>query len=487
MLDLRQYAPEHRAELEHLWSSDGWREVRDSGLLEQTCQRRLEPGETKDFIGTVVDQLLAFNEGVARDAIAAGEADEARLFAQLSRWPAGLEGRRPEISFLGFNLSYKCNFDPRCIYCNQPDVPATVDVEDFKQIVEAATDSAAGKGPYIYITGGEPLLLEEQVWGDEGLVAFATRRGAAVNINTNASLITPEIALRFIGGGLAKLHISFDTADALVQDELWGGGGHVQRVLEGICHIQLAREAVGVTYPAVHTNCVLTNRNAAMLPQLLACLLGKRKRLSDRKDPLFDDLFPHVIPVGGAENDHLRLSEDEWTRFYEETWPSVVFEWDEHQAQLGIAPEDRMALSGPFNSPYLRVDHRGGLAALASVAAHGRYGELALSEHCYVAPTQSSFTPDGQQFRCGSHAVRRILPIGTVDGELYENIRQGVDDLEQLPDTESCYGCALATLYINQTVETRLRKKLAEMLATGGQALPEQAPAGSGAATPRTW
>ena len=475
MLDLSQYTEDHRAELERLWSSDGWQAVRASGLLEEVRQRRPELGSTRDFIGAVVDQLLEFNEGAVSAAIEAGEADEGRLFVQLSRWPAGLGGRCLEISFLGFNLSYKCNFDPRCIYCNQPHIPATVDIDEFKRIVEESTDSAGDRGPYVYITGGEPLLLEEKVWGDDGLVAFATGRGCAVNVNTNASLMTPEAALRLIGCGLGKLHISYDTTDAVMQDDMWGGGGHVQRVQEGIHNVQLAREAVGAAHPVIHINCVLTRRNAPMLPQLVADLLRKRKQVYDRKQPLFDDLFFHVIPVGGAENTELWLSEDEWTRFYEETWPAVVFVWDEHQAELGIAPEDRMGLGGPFNSPYLRVDHRGGLPALASNAAHGRYGELALSDYCYVAPTQSSFTPDGQQFRCGSHAVRRILPIGTVDGDFHDNIRRGVDDLEQLPNPESCYGCAMATLYINQTVQARLRKKLEEMLAPHAETSGEHA------------
>ena len=81
-----------------------------------------------------------------------------------------------------------------------------------------------------------------------------------------------------------------------------------------------------------------------------------------------------------------------------------------------------------------------------------------------MAPTQGSFTPDGYQYRCGSHAIRRILPIGKAgEGSFFENIRTGIAGLDGLPQEEDCYGCALATLYINQAVEGKLRERLKEM------------------------
>ena len=97
-------------------------------------------------------------------------------------------------------------------------------------------------------------------------------------------------------------------------------------------------------------------------------------------------------------------------------------------------------------------------------AADGRYGRLALSAACYVSPTQASFTPDGKQYRCGSHAIRRILPTGEAnDGGVYENIGKGLPGLDELPTEANCYGCALATLYINQAVEKKLHERLDQL------------------------
>jgi len=286
MVDLSQYTPDHRAELEQLLDSPDWRRLIDTGRVAEVQSGRVEPGTTRDYIDTVVDQLLAFNEPAVRQEIAGGGSERAHLLDRLRRWPPGLEGRDPLLSFLGLTVTYDCNFDPRCVYCNQEWLERTVSPEDWRRVVAEATEHNGGSGPYIYITGGEPLNVEEELLGRDGLVAFASRRGAAVNINTNAFLITPEIALRIVESGLSKLHISLDTDDREVQDHLWGGE-RLERVLEGIYHVQLARDLVGSPDPEIHTNCVLTRLNFDALPRLFSFILTKRKQLADRKQPLF--------------------------------------------------------------------------------------------------------------------------------------------------------------------------------------------------------
>jgi hypothetical protein len=215
----------------------------------------------------------------------------------------------------------------------------------------------------------------------------------------------------------------------------------------------------------IHTDCVLTNRNLDLFPELFAFILDKHKQTADKDDPLFYDLFPHVIPIGGSDNNHLRPSEDEFRRFYEEIWPQVCEMWNTYQDKVGVAEDKRGPLFGYFSNPFLRVAHKGGLDAYVKASAEGRYGKLALAQHCYVAPTQASFTPDGHQHRCGSHGIRRILPIGNIaERGVFDSIRAGVSGLETLPQEDHCYGCALATLYINQAVESKLREKLEAML-----------------------
>jgi MoaA/NifB/PqqE/SkfB family radical SAM enzyme len=268
------------------------------------------------------------------------------------------------------------------------------------------------------------------------------------------------VALHLVQSGLAKLHISLDTADESLQDRLCGGR-HFQGILEGIYNVQLARDLVGATYPAIHTNCVLTNANLDGFPELFAFLLERRKLTAAREDPLYDDLFPHVIPVGGQSNAHLRPTEEEFRRFYEVVWPRVCELWRQYQDRCGVPRDKHRALLGFFLNPFLRVRHKGGLDAYARASAEGLYGRLALSRHCYVAPTQATFSPDGVQYRCGSHAIRRLLPVGNIkQRDVVASIRAGIAGLGDLPTEANCCGCALATLYINQTVEARLKEKI---------------------------
>jgi sulfatase maturation enzyme AslB (radical SAM superfamily) len=320
MLDLSHYTPGHKEELQLLLRSPRWQATLRSGLVEEVKAERLAPGAIRNFIDTVVNQLLRFNEEKAKAAIAQGSLDKDLLFHTLSRWPQALDGQDPVLSFLGLNLTADCNSRPRCLYCNQPWIDSLVGVEGWKRAVEEVTAPASASGPYVYITGGEPLLLGDDLWGDGGLVRYATGRGAGVNVNTNAALLSPEVALRFIKAGLARLHISLDAADRTVHDAL-RGAGTFDRVVEAISNVQLARDLVGVSYPVIHTNCVLTRWNIDLFPQLLAFLLEKHKQTGEREDPLFNDLLPHVIPVGGQSNDNLRPSDDEFRRFYEEVWP----------------------------------------------------------------------------------------------------------------------------------------------------------------------
>ena len=459
MTTVSGYTSEHALELEQLLASPQWRRAIDSGLVEQARAGTIKPGRTRGFIDTVVDQLVALNGGRVDELIAAGCRDAGRLLDALATWPHGLGGKDPRITFLGINLTSCCNFTPRCIYCNQPAVDDKVGLDGWKRVIDEATRgiTPGGDGPYIYLTGGEPLLLGEAVWGDGGIVRYATERGAGVNVNTNAAALSPEVALRLVKAGTAKLHVSFDTPDRALQNILCSGD-RFDRILEGIYNVQIARDLAGTSYPVIHTNCVLTNRNLDTFPQLFGFILDKHRQTATREDPFFNDLFPHVIPVGGEGNAGLRPSEAEFRRFYEKVWPDVCSMWDAFQARLGVEKEKRGALFGYFSNPFLRVEHKGGLDAYARTSADGRYGRLALCRRCYVAPTQAAFTPDGLQFRCGCHAIRRILPVGNIrEGGMFDSIRAGVEGLASLPAEEHCDGCALATLYINQSVEQKLK------------------------------
>ena len=123
-----------------------------------------------------------------------------------------------------------------------------------------------------------------------------------------------------------------------------------------------------------------------------------------------------------------------------------------------------LAAVQPFANPFLRVDHGMDLDEYCRHAARGQYWEGALTQRCYVAPTQAFVLPDGSQHWCGAHAIRRPPPLGNVtDAGIRENIRSNISRLAECPDA-SCTGCAGATCVINQATDRNLRDQVRQWL-----------------------
>ena len=464
------HSPAQRERLERLAGTPEWRELLAPPLLDRLKAGLAAPPKAPAQLAGATSYLKERNGERVRALIRAGTTDEKTLLAALGDWRAALADGSPfPILFIGLVPTLDCSFRPRCLYCNQAHVARRLSLADWKAVLR---EVAAPTPPYVYLSGGEPLTLQEEVWGDDGLVAFAVGLGCAVNINTNAALITPKVALQLVKVGAAKLHISLDAADAQVQAKLFGGRDHAEAVWRGLFNVQIARELLGATHPQIHINCVVTRLNLFGFPDLLRLLLEVRKvRSADSggkitEDPVFGDFAFHLIPVGGADNAPVRPTAAEWKRFYTDTWAEADRIWKDYEAEVGVPEADRKALADhvPFANPFRRVDHRTSLEEYCERAALGDYWQSALGERCHVAPSQAFILPDGSQHWCGAHAIRRPPPLGSVLGaSVRDNIRRSLDRLAELP-IDCCSGCAGATCVINQTMERNLRAQIAEWL-----------------------
>lgn len=408
------------------------------------------------------------NAPSVRAAVATGARDVGELVALLADWRGPLaDDPAFPFHFLGLVLTLDCSFRPRCLYCNQAYLPTRMTMADWRRVLAEAADPMP---PYVYLTGGEPLLLGEDVYGDEGLIAYAVELGCAVNVNTNAALITPRIAVQLVKAGLARLHISVDSADDGIQAQLLGSADRVEALWRGIDNVLIARELLGASHPQIHINCVLTRLNLFAFPALLRRILSTGPQPGGAQptaDPAFRDFGFHLIPVGGASNAPIRPSAEEWRRFYTETWAEAEAVWQEHQAEIGVPPSERSALAAhvPFANPYLRVRHGVSLEEYCRRAAEGSYWQGALTSRCYVAPAQAFVLPDGSQHWCGAHAIRRPAPLGNVlQGTLRENIRARADRIRELP-VDPCASCAGATCAMNQAIERSLTEAASALLA----------------------
>jgi MoaA/NifB/PqqE/SkfB family radical SAM enzyme len=471
-MDFSSYTAGHAERLSAIAASPEWQRWLGSDAATATLRAELlrPPGHPLPQ-SVVPAQLAELNGERVKELIARGERDEGRLFRELSAWPTEwAEGQSPRITFLGLNPSMACNSEPRCVYCNQVWVDPRTAPEAWRRAIESVTGTEAGKGPYIYISGGEPLLPAHLLLGRDGLIRRATERNADVNVNTNATLITPQVALQLVG--TAALHISLDAADRETQDAL-AGAPRFDRIVAGIHNVQIARDALGVTHPIVHINCVMTKLNIFRFPELMRFLLHMKRVGSEgyegpaRGDPLFRDLGVHLIPVGGEENAGIRPSAAEFKRFFTETWDRTGQVWEQYQAQIETPEQERIGLADYafFTSPYHRPQHAGSLDDYVAGLASGVHSTLALCERCYVAPSQSYVLPDGSQYWCGAHTVSRPPPIGNVnDSDVVANIKENMPKLAQYPN-EYCRNCAAATLFINQDIEKVLLKRINEWIA----------------------
>ena len=155
------------------------------------------------------------------------------------------------------------------------------------------------------------------------------------------------------------------------------------------------------------------------------------------------------------------------------TWAEAAAVWDEYQETQDIPADQRLSYDDYafFANPYKRVHYAGTLRDYAEAAAKGRQSTLGLGKRCLVGPTQAFYLPDGARHLCGGHAVTRPQPVAKYEGAGGRPARAEMAltarilaRLAELPD-EFCYGCPVATLFINQTTEAALREQVAQWIA----------------------
>jgi len=175
-------------------------------------------------------------------------------------WHGGIL-ERPKILYL--HVTSKCNL--KCPYCYNQEhrfqlIQLTRKASEDNRYTEAATegflrvvDEAAGLGfSEVKITGGEALLNKDVVL----IAERAKSHGMAVNLLTNATLITEELSKR-IARAVDSVSISLDSDDPEEHDIVRGKGTHA-KVLEAIRLLKAAGTK------RIHLNAVITpvNKNS---------------------------------------------------------------------------------------------------------------------------------------------------------------------------------------------------------------------------------
>jgi nucleoside-diphosphate-sugar epimerase len=177
-----------------------------------------------------------------------------------------------------------------CLYCA---VPPHADTQGFAPLdsldPQIAAGVAAGCDRAILI-GGEPTIYPE-------LGALLARLRAA-GVGARTILMTNGLRLadeRFLAslveGGVRTFHVSVDTADEAVYDELSRSRGRFRRQCDGLDN------ALRVPGANVYVYAAVTRLNAAGLPRLLDALVERAERAGRTPPPL---LLAFAKPIGDA-------------------------------------------------------------------------------------------------------------------------------------------------------------------------------------------
>ncbi len=147
---------------------------------------------------------------------------------RLSQWP-----RIPLSAF--FDLTYRCNLNCRHCWLRLPaDDPAKPNELSLSELNDLVDESRTLGCRHLYLSGGEPMLREDFV----GIFDSLTARVARYSLNTNGTLITPQIARLMKRTG--HKWVALYGADARVCDHITRTPGSFDAAVRGM---HLLREA----------------------------------------------------------------------------------------------------------------------------------------------------------------------------------------------------------------------------------------------------
>jgi len=172
------------------------------------------------------------------------------------------EGLRP--SLVSWNITRQCNLT--CAHCyrdarDRPDPEELTTAEGLQLI----SDLAEVGFRILVLSGGEPLLRADFF----ELLAQAKAVGVRPVLGSNGTLITPDVARRLVGAGLARAGISLDSADAGYHNELRRSPTAWQEAVAGM---RACREA-GLPFQ-VNTTVTRQNEDQVLAITDLAMELG---------------------------------------------------------------------------------------------------------------------------------------------------------------------------------------------------------------------
>ena len=187
-------------------------------------------------------------------------------------------------------LTYRCNLSCRFCYagckCTKKPDSREMTTDQVKQVLEIIRHTA--EVPSVSWTGGEPTLRSDLV----DLTQHATCIGMRVNLITNGTNLSSELANSLKAAGLSSAQVSLEGPNVGVHDSLTQAPGSFEKTIKGIA----ALKETGIH---LHTNTTVNRVNAPHLRGIVALA----------KELGFDRFSMNmVIPCGSAPNTEVTIT-----------------------------------------------------------------------------------------------------------------------------------------------------------------------------------
>jgi len=170
-----------------------------------------------------------------------------------------------------------CNF--RCPYCyveNPKKAPQELSGDEIRDVIDQAKELGALK---IIMLGGEPMLFP----GLQEMIAYITGKGMEIEIFTNGTNVTPEMAGFFFEHGV-KVVVKLNTFDEALQNKLTGCKWAYDCIQTALSNLLAAGYPTREKRIAAST--IIGRQNIGELPELW-------RWLRDRDiDPYFEMITP---------------------------------------------------------------------------------------------------------------------------------------------------------------------------------------------------
>jgi MoaA/NifB/PqqE/SkfB family radical SAM enzyme len=220
-------------------------------LIEETVVKKittLYPGIKSDLILNDLKEIVTLAVHIATNQNIPEETITPFDLEQYSRHMTAPHRMDLIVSPMSVNGRRACPLNCACCYADSAqmmDIPNSLSTEDWKKIIDKCRDAGI---PMLTFTGGEPLtrpdiaeLIEHAKW-------FITR------LNTNAYLLTPELAAALKNASLDGIQITLYSHNPKIHDALVGKEGAWDKTLTGIKNALEAGLSVSINTPLVEKN-----------------------------------------------------------------------------------------------------------------------------------------------------------------------------------------------------------------------------------------